>query len=493
MTTETKPRARRRRTPQAPGAEPVEVSASEAREIVKPTEQEAEDPIEGEVVEEAVNLPAVTSATGFDAGTQALALLSDDEFESRMVMLKRGRERVARIQKELLVESTEGNFDGDYGMIPGTDKPTLFKSGAEKLCQFYGLVADITITFRAGDNVRTPPLIYDAVCKLHLGSTDGPIVATGYGTANSWEKRYLRGGQKVCPSCGVGALIVSKFRANTYHCFAKKGGCGQDVPFSHPEIMAQTDSKGAVTDAYDLGNTLAKMSEKRAYVDATLRATATSGLFTQDIVEETVNSEKPLDETTTVTPGGAILDASTGEVQGRVETVDMTGNPDEDHAAAGEVPIDEVPTYVPEEEEHTTAWDAAEKAKLEEQAPYVARGDEVEKVLRRPDPMGEPEPEFTPSGVEGVGRGGITNGSNSVQIGEVKRISKAHHLKVAGLINFMMDHGALDRKIGEAMLQIQDPKAGAAALETRLERLSGQQIGKLLHDMREVLEEGGGQ
>src|SRR5258707_1716885 len=30
----------------------------------------------------------------------------------------------------------------DYGTIPGTPKPTLYKSGAEKLCDIYGMADD---------------------------------------------------------------------------------------------------------------------------------------------------------------------------------------------------------------------------------------------------------------------------------------------------------------------------------------------------------------
>src|SRR5688572_13330187 len=39
-----------------------------------------------------------------------------------------------------LQESRDGGQDGgDYGIIPGTKKKTLLKSGADKLCEIYGL------------------------------------------------------------------------------------------------------------------------------------------------------------------------------------------------------------------------------------------------------------------------------------------------------------------------------------------------------------------
>ena len=137
-------------------------------------------------------LPSV-AAGGMDAGTFALAMLSDDDFDERLVILKRGRDRMARIQRELMIDGE------DFGLIPNTPKPTLYKSGAEKLAQIYRLAARLETSFTTGDNSQSPPLTYDAICFLHLGSFDGPVVASGHGTANSWEKRYRREGKKVCP------------------------------------------------------------------------------------------------------------------------------------------------------------------------------------------------------------------------------------------------------------------------------------------------------
>jgi hypothetical protein len=34
--------------------------------------------------------------------------------------------------------------DQDFGEIPGTNKPTLLKPGAEKLCNFFGLEPEFT-------------------------------------------------------------------------------------------------------------------------------------------------------------------------------------------------------------------------------------------------------------------------------------------------------------------------------------------------------------
>src|SRR5438105_8614425 len=213
-------------------------------------------------------------------GVRALAELTDAAFEDRLNALKLGRERVARVQREYMRE------DEDYGLIPNTPKPTLFKSGAEKLAQLYGFAARVESAFVQGDGEKSPPLTFNAEAYLHIGSFDGPIVAVGHGTANSWEKRYRRD-SKVCPKCNEPKIIRSKYPENDpnrgWYCL----NCKSKFNAADQSITEQVGPASSdVRDAFDLGVTLLKMSEKRAFVDAVLRATATSGLFTQDVAED---------------------------------------------------------------------------------------------------------------------------------------------------------------------------------------------------------------
>jgi hypothetical protein len=118
--------------------------------------------------------------------------------------------------------------DEDYGIIPGTgNKPTLFKPGAEKLCEMYGLVP----TFEILDSVKDWEngfFFYEVKCILVSKHTGG-VVAEGMGSCNSREKRYRN------------------------------------------------------QDAYAIANTILKMAKKRAHVDTSLSATRSSGIFTQDV------------------------------------------------------------------------------------------------------------------------------------------------------------------------------------------------------------------
>lgn len=271
---------------------------------------------------EAPQVPALRSAMPTDAaGTYALANMGDEEFSVRLATLKRGRDRIAQIQRELMEQ------DVDYGLIPGTPKPTLFKPGAEKLAQIYGLAARVETKFIPGDGDIAPPLQYSAAAFLHLGSFDGPIVAVGHGVANSWEKRYRRDAAKVCPNCGKPAIIKSKAEyGGGWFCFPKKGGCGQKFRDGDDAIESQgTDAKGDSVGAWDLDVTLLKMAEKRAFVDAVLRATASSSLFTQDVAEEPVvdNTEQPAAGAERRVDTSAEYPAELEEAEPEVRTADL--------------------------------------------------------------------------------------------------------------------------------------------------------------------------
>ena len=237
--------------------------------------------LEGEAVElDAPQPRSVVVHEGFTAsGALALAALPDDEFERRLDALSKGRDRVERIQKALMTK------DVDYGLIPGTPKPTLYKPGAEILCQAYSLAADFTPKRTIGNGIDEPALSYLTRCDLHLGSLDGPVVAVGYGACNSWEKRYrYRNGERTCPECSQPAIIKGKEEyGGGWVCFKKKGGCGAKWPDGTAVIESQVTGQVENDDPYDLDVVLSKMSEKRAHVDATLRATNASRLFTQDV------------------------------------------------------------------------------------------------------------------------------------------------------------------------------------------------------------------
>ena len=155
----------------------------------------------------------------------------------------------------------------DFGTIPGTNKPTLLKPGAEKLNTFFGYTSRTDILERTedwtGEYHNNEPFFYYLVkCQIWRGDL---LVAEGIGSCNSWEKKYRY--VNVYPNKATAAdkakgKLISK---------PGKGGQTYDLyVLANPNIA-------------DIVNTLQKMAEKRAYVDATLKATNASDMYTQDL------------------------------------------------------------------------------------------------------------------------------------------------------------------------------------------------------------------
>lgn len=81
--------------------------------------------------------------------------------------------------------------DQDFGVIPGTRKPSLLKSGAEKICAVYGLLQHFDIESKAeSTDPNNPFFFYVVKCKLVKIANDGSeyVISEGYGSANTSEK-----------------------------------------------------------------------------------------------------------------------------------------------------------------------------------------------------------------------------------------------------------------------------------------------------------------
>lgn len=183
--------------------------------------------------------------------------------------------------------------DTDYGRVPGTNKDTLLKPGAEKLVSFFGLTPvfeDVTVIedFTGAQHNGEPLLYYREKCKLYRGEM---LVATADGSANSWEEKYrYRRAERVCPNCGQAAIMRSKYAPKDqpsaepgWYCNAKAGGCGGSFPAKDPAIVNQVAGRVPNPNPADLANTILKMAQKRALVAATLIAVNASEFFTQDV------------------------------------------------------------------------------------------------------------------------------------------------------------------------------------------------------------------
>jgi hypothetical protein len=125
------------------------------------------------------------------------------------------------------------------------------------------------------------------------------------------EKKYaVRKQERVCPECGKPAVIKGKAEyGGGWLCFKKKDGCGAKWSDGNPAIEGQSVGEVENPDLPDLWNTVVKMAEKRARVDAVLAVTGASALFTQD-VEDTPAPEPTPAPVPTPPPSAPVEDES---------------------------------------------------------------------------------------------------------------------------------------------------------------------------------------
>lgn len=122
----------------------------------------------------------------------------------------------------------------DFGIIPGTDKPTLLKPGAEKILMMMGLRSEFEIVDSTRD-FEKGFFQYQVRCRLLKGDM---VITEGLGACNTREKKYLK------------------------------------------------------MDPFTMDNTVLKMAKKRALVDAALLVASLSDVFTQDIEDMDLNGEQ---------------------------------------------------------------------------------------------------------------------------------------------------------------------------------------------------------
>jgi hypothetical protein len=173
----------------------------------------------------------------------------------------------------------------DFGVVPGTSKPTLLKPGAERLCAALGLNPDFELMSKIERwDVDAPLFHYQYKCHLiHIESSRE--LATGIGSCNSMEAKYRwRKAERVCPVCGKAAIIKGKAEyGGGFVCFNKKGGCGAKFADNDARITSQQDGLVPNDDVFSLINTIDKMAQKRALIAAALIGANASEFFTQDV------------------------------------------------------------------------------------------------------------------------------------------------------------------------------------------------------------------
>lgn len=175
----------------------------------------------------------------------------------------------------------------DYGRIPGVDKNTLLKPGAEKLTTFFGLRITFELVDKTEDWTGTAHggeafFHYHYTAQAWKGDA---LIAEADGSCNSWEAKYrYRKAERVCPNCGAAAIIKGRPDwGGGWVCWDKRGGCKSKFADGNPDIENQEVGQISNPNPAEQVNTIVKMSQKRALVAVTLLAVNASEFFTQDV------------------------------------------------------------------------------------------------------------------------------------------------------------------------------------------------------------------
>ena len=174
---------------------------------------------------------------------------------------------IQEVMQSVMKENTH------YGIIPGCQKPSLWKPGAEKLL----------VTFRIGskpivEDLSTPDCARYRVTREGFSIYTGVSVGSAVGECSSDEEKYK----------WRGSVCEAEYEA---------------TPEDRRRLKYKRDGttiKQIRTNPADVANTVLKMADKRGYVALSLNVTAAGDIFTQDIEDlpaevaaAVVGNEKP--------------------------------------------------------------------------------------------------------------------------------------------------------------------------------------------------------
>jgi hypothetical protein len=204
---------------------------------------------------------------------------------------------IQNVMDDLMQEGTH------YDDVTGDGRNSLMQPGAEKLCFAFKFAPSFDVTREDYDADKVPnadePVEghreYTVECKLHHRPT-GQYVGSGSGSCSTLESKYRY--RKIDQTTEV--PIPGEFwdsyedsMANADFSILEEEltANGVDIPDGGEASVTKNDdgewritvkAKGENPDIADQYNTVLKMAEKRALVNAVKRSTAASDIFTQD-------------------------------------------------------------------------------------------------------------------------------------------------------------------------------------------------------------------
>ena len=187
-----------------------------------------------------------------------------------MVSFKQTMQKINQWQN--LVQSNLKK-DKDYGIIPGTSKPTLYKPGAEKIVMLGKLRSTFDILDETKDYEKE---FFQFEVRWNLWAGEN-LICQGVGLCSSKEDkyRYRWVSEKKLPNNIKKENLLWKEKDGKY-------GKYKVYRIENEDICS-------------IANTILKMAKKRALIDAALLVGSLSELFTQDVEdlpEEYLKNEK---------------------------------------------------------------------------------------------------------------------------------------------------------------------------------------------------------
>ena len=213
------------------------------------------------------------------------AVLPQDVVELSVEGVAHQVNKVQALMKRVLKKDTH------YGRIPGTNRESLYKAGAEK----------IGLTFRVGQRIHEETTDlgdghYDFSYRVELYHTPtGQFLGEGVGSASTKESKYRY--RKGTIETKVQVPLAYRKTGKVEVLIEALKTAKVKIPDDAEEVVAvKNNNTGQLMvgfkvrmenkDIADIYNTVRKMGKKRAYVDAIISAFALSDIFTQDIEED---------------------------------------------------------------------------------------------------------------------------------------------------------------------------------------------------------------
>lgn len=191
-----------------------------------------------------MNAPNTQVAT---QGGALVASLATEGGSMTVAQIKANRELMKQVMQDLMEPGVH------YGKIPGSDKPSLLKPGAELLCVVFRVNAKPTV-----EDLSTEDCIR---YRIHMAGVHIPTaqeIASGLGECSTDEEKY-------------------KWRkAHTREEW-------DETPDDRRRYNFKSGVHQVRTNPADAANTALKMAEKRAKVDLALSFSGASDVFSQDL------------------------------------------------------------------------------------------------------------------------------------------------------------------------------------------------------------------